>query len=161
MLTMTLLVAAANVCLCAERAENRDERFVMPAAMTGVEERFGELVAMRATAIDQALGPILAGACTRITIDLREAAHRKGVSWPHQECASVAIEKRLGCEMLVSGVSASRRPPQIFNANRIDLLWPDTLDELRARGWRKQDGAVSRAGQTSVVGGCDQLTGGS
>ena len=67
MLTMTLLVAAADVCLCAERAENRDERFVVPAAMSGVEERFGELVAMRATAIDQALGPILAGACTRIT----------------------------------------------------------------------------------------------
>lgn len=206
-----LLLVAAGVCL-GDEPEDRPDKFVMSLSAPRMEQRFVEIVAMRATAIDHALGPILEDACTKITVDfavasedtyprfdsaaydptrhtltfrrgvlgmvskgvrswsrsywpyyqndearqllpvieiiddalwmthLREAAHRKGVTWPHQECSSLAIEKRLGCEMLVSGVLASRRPPQMFNANRLDLLWPEDLHEVRARGWRR-DGA--------------------
>lgn len=72
---------------------------------------------------------------------LQEAAHRKGLSWPHQECSSLDIQKRLGCEMLVSGVVASRRPAQpMFNTNRVDMFWPESLRELRTRGWQQGDG---------------------
>lgn len=75
---------------------------------------------------------------------LQEAAHRNGLRWPPQECSSLDIQKRLGCEMAVSGVLASRRPAQpMFNANRVDMIWPEDLRELRARGWR-QDDAVYR-----------------
>lgn len=64
---------------------------------------------------------------------LREAAHRKGGRWPHPECSSLDEAKRLGCEMLVAGAQASVHPPPIFNANRVDMLWPESLRELRGR----------------------------
>ncbi|MFC4313681.1 hypothetical protein ACFPN2_31700 [Steroidobacter flavus] len=71
---------------------------------------------------------------------LQEAAHRKGLTWPPQECASLDIQKRLGCEMLVWGAMTSRRPAQpMFNTNRVDMFWPENLQELRARGWRQGD----------------------
>ena len=71
---------------------------------------------------------------------LQEAAHRKGLTWPHQECSSLDFQKRLGCEMLVSGVMASRQQVQpMFNANRVDMFWPESLQELRTRGWRQSD----------------------
>jgi len=66
---------------------------------------------------------------------LQEAANRQGLSWPHQECSSLDIQKRLGCEMLTYGVEASRRQLQpFFNTNRVDMIWPEELGELRVRG---------------------------
>lgn len=86
---------------------------------------------------------------------LQEAAHRKGLPWPHRECSSLDMQKRLGCEMLVSGVLSSRRPAQpMFNANRVDRLWPESLRELRASGWRQGDGAyrdVQQLGGSMLV----------
>jgi hypothetical protein len=82
---------------------------------------------------------------------LREAAHRKGLSWPHQECSSLDIQKRLGCEMLVSGVVASRLPVQpMFNTNRVDMFWPESLRELRTRGWQQADSTYR---DTQQIGG--------
>jgi hypothetical protein len=82
---------------------------------------------------------------------LQEAAHRKGLTWPHQECASLDIQKRLGCEMLVSGVVASRRPAQpMFNTNRVDMFWPESLRELRTRGWQQGDSTYR---DTQQIGG--------
>lgn len=73
------------------------------------------------------------------TAHLQEAAHQSGLSWPHAECASLNFSERLGCQMLVAGAGASLRPPQpqIFNMNRIDLLWPEKLGN--ARGVRDDD----------------------
>lgn len=71
---------------------------------------------------------------------LQEAAHRKGLSWPHQECSSLDFQKRLGCQMLVSGVIASRRPVQpMFNTNRVDMFWPESLRQLRTRQYDDGD----------------------
>ncbi len=76
------------------------------------------------------------------TTHLQEAAHRKGLTWPHQDCSSIEMEKRLGCEMLISGALSSRLPaPPMFNTNRVDIYWPENLEELRARGWRQGDAA--------------------
>jgi hypothetical protein len=63
------------------------------------------------------------------TTHLQEAAHQQGMSWPHAECTSFDLAQRLGCQMLVAGIGASLKPPQpqIFNMNRIDLLWPEQL----------------------------------
>lgn len=75
---------------------------------------------------------------------LQEAAHRKGISWPHPGCSSLDMAKRLGCEMLVAGAEESLRPtraPRIFNANRMDMLWPESLRELRSQAWRRSDTA--------------------
>jgi len=72
---------------------------------------------------------------------LQEAAHRKGISWPHPECSSLDAAKRLGCEMLVAGAEASLHPPPMFNSNRLDMLWPESLRELRGRSWRRSDTA--------------------
>lgn len=70
---------------------------------------------------------------------LQEAAHRNGMSWPHAECSSLDVAERLGCEMLRAGVRAAVRSPQprMFNANRVDILWPDDLTELRSHAWRQ------------------------
>jgi hypothetical protein len=69
---------------------------------------------------------------------MQEAAHRKGLSWPHAGCASTSLAERLGCEMLLTAAHASVRSPQglMFNTNRVDILWPDDLHELRSRAWR-------------------------
>ena len=75
------------------------------------------------------------------TAHLEEAAHQSGLVWPHSECMSLNLAERLGCQMLMAGASASLRPPQpqIFNMNRIDLLWPDKLGDARSRGTREED----------------------
>lgn len=205
LITMLLVVAAATGF--AEGPEsNGADRLALDTTASKVERRFFELVAMRATAIDQALGPILQGAGEKIKVELvysgnqsyprngpaaydparhtltfrrgvvstvgkgvrswakaywpyykndeirallpaieliddalwmahlQEAAYRKGLSWPHQDCSSLDLQKRLGCEMLVYGVEASRRQLQpFFNTNRVDMIWPEDLAELRGR----------------------------
>lgn len=72
---------------------------------------------------------------------LQEAAQARGLSWPHPNCASVDIGRRLPCEMLVEGVAAHltaiRNP--MFNENRLDRIWPSDFRSFRDRVWRKED----------------------
>jgi len=69
---------------------------------------------------------------------LQEAARAAGLSWPHKDCASVNVAKRLPCEMLLNGalehVTTLRSP--LFNSNRIDLIWPEDFGTMRKRVWR-------------------------
>jgi hypothetical protein len=69
---------------------------------------------------------------------LQEAATARGGQWPHKECGAVDVGRRLPCEMLVKGIAenvkALRGP--LFNANRVDQIWPDDFAEFRKRVWR-------------------------
>jgi hypothetical protein len=68
---------------------------------------------------------------------LREAAHQRGLRWPHEDCGAIDIARRLGCEMLVSAtVELSRaQAAPLFNTNRIDRLWPEDVREFERRAW--------------------------
>jgi hypothetical protein len=70
---------------------------------------------------------------------LRRAAHQLGLSWPHEDCGVIDIARRLGCEMLVSATEQLSHSPAtpLFNANRIDRLWPDDLREFERRAWTR------------------------
>jgi hypothetical protein len=72
---------------------------------------------------------------------LQEAAQRRGLSWPHKECVSSDVGKRLPCEMLIKGIAehvkALRGP--MFNENRIDRIWPEDFAAFERRVWRKSD----------------------
>lgn len=75
------------------------------------------------------------------TAFLQEAAQAHNLSWPHQDCASVDVSKRLPCEMLVAGIAEfvkARRGP-IFNSNRLDMIWPEDFSDFRRRVWRRED----------------------
>jgi hypothetical protein len=69
---------------------------------------------------------------------LQEAARSAGLPWPHKDCSSVNVAKRLPCEMLLNGalehVTSLRSP--LFNSNRIDLIWPEDFGTMRKRVWR-------------------------
>lgn len=70
---------------------------------------------------------------------LRHAAHERGVSWPNEDCGTIDIARRLGCEMLVSAtveLSQSRAAP-LINANRVDLFWPENLRDFERRAWTR------------------------
>lgn len=72
---------------------------------------------------------------------LREAARQRGLSWPHAQCGSIDLGKRLPCEMMVEGVlefvTSSR--DVLFNENRIDQIWPHDFSDFRRRLWRHDD----------------------
>jgi hypothetical protein len=217
-LIITLLFLAAPASFAEGPDEPGADRLEIATSASRLERRFSEVVMMRVTAIDQALGPILEGADDKIIIELaysgdasyprngpaaydpgrhtltfrrnvvgmlgngvrswakaywpyyknedirallpaielidnalwmthlQEAANRKGLSWPHEDCGSLDIQKRLGCEMLTYGAEASRRQVQpFFNTNRVDMIWPESLQELRVR---RQDDTVYRDVQT-------------
>jgi hypothetical protein len=68
---------------------------------------------------------------------LQESAQARGLSWPHKECASVEVGKRLPCEMLVQGIAENltgQRAP-IFNSNRLDRIWPEDFAAFAKRVW--------------------------
>ncbi|HEX7013319.1 MAG TPA: hypothetical protein VF161_11250 [Steroidobacteraceae bacterium] len=69
---------------------------------------------------------------------MQEAARAQGLTWPHKDCTAVDVGRRLPCEMVISGiveyVKALRAP--LFNANRIDRIWPENFTEFRNRFWR-------------------------
>ena len=69
---------------------------------------------------------------------LQQSAQRRGRSWPHQGCASEDIEERLPCEMLVAGIfeHLHNERERIFNANRLELIWPESLSDFQQRLWR-------------------------
>lgn len=72
---------------------------------------------------------------------LQEAAKARGLSWPHKDCTSVDVSKRLPCEMVVKGIAEyvkERRSP-IFNSNRLDMIWPEDFSGFRKRVWRRED----------------------
>lgn len=72
---------------------------------------------------------------------LQEAARRSGLSWPHPDCKSPDSARRLPCEMVVNGALeyVSRAQQRIFNANRIERVWPEDYAQFAARLWRKDD----------------------
>lgn len=72
---------------------------------------------------------------------LQEAARTRNLSWPHQDCASVDMSKRLPCEMVVAGIGEfvkARRGP-LFNANRLDMIWPEDFAKFLRRVWQRAD----------------------
>jgi hypothetical protein len=70
---------------------------------------------------------------------LRQAAHEHGLTWPHPECGSIDIARRLGCEMLVTATAELSQSPvlPLYNANRADRLWPENLEEFERRAWTR------------------------
>lgn len=71
---------------------------------------------------------------------LQETAHARGLSWPHAECSSIELSKRLPCEMLIAGVGALLTASRdvMFNENRIDRLWPEDFASFQQRSWRTE-----------------------
>ena len=75
------------------------------------------------------------------TAYLQEAAKRHGQSWPHKDCDSTDLGKRLPCEMVVEGINEvlkEERGP-IFNTNRLDMIWPEDFAGFRRSLWNKGD----------------------
>jgi hypothetical protein len=72
---------------------------------------------------------------------MNEIAQAHHVSWPHEGCGSAQLAQRLACEMLVSGVDNELRVrhSRMYNANRLDRLWPDNLVALERSAWRSAD----------------------
>jgi hypothetical protein len=86
--------------------------------------------------------PIIASIDSAIwTAYLREAARQRGLAWPHPQCGSIDLGKRLPCEMMIEGilgfVTSSR--DVLFNENRIDQIWPHDFSDFRHRLWRHED----------------------
>jgi len=75
------------------------------------------------------------------TAYLKEAAARRGLNWPHDECASDDVRQSLPCEMLREGIEEYVKQPHdtIFNENRIDLMWPEDFDRFCQGLWRRTD----------------------
>ncbi len=71
---------------------------------------------------------------------LQETANLRGLTWPHGECTSVDMAKRLPCEMLIAGIGALLTDNQsgIFNANRLDRIWPEDFSSFEQRSWRTE-----------------------
>jgi hypothetical protein len=72
---------------------------------------------------------------------LQEAAKARGLSWPHKECTSADVGKRLPCEMLIKGIVEHLKTVRgpMFNENRIDRIWPEDFNEFEKRVWRRSD----------------------
>jgi hypothetical protein len=75
------------------------------------------------------------------TAYLQEAARVRGLSWPHKDCNSRDLGERLPCEMLVEGISEHLKElhTPIFNANRLDMIWPENFARFRDGLWNKGD----------------------
>jgi len=71
------------------------------------------------------------------TAHLQEAAHARGMSWPHAACTSIDVGRRLPCEMVLAGivehVTSVRLP--IFNENQLGTIWPDDFTRFRHQVW--------------------------
>ena len=79
------------------------------------------------------------------TVFLEEAALSNGQHWPHGNCDSADVTKRLPCRMLITaaaGFVKVRRNP-IFNENRLDRIWPAQLSALARRNFSQNDSAYS------------------
>ncbi|HKE94778.1 MAG TPA: hypothetical protein VKB34_10760 [Povalibacter sp.] len=71
---------------------------------------------------------------------LQENARVHGLSWPHAECNSVDLSKRLPCQMLIAGVAAllTESRAAMFNANAVGRIWPEQFSEFEQRSWRSE-----------------------
>jgi hypothetical protein len=72
---------------------------------------------------------------------LQEAALASGQSWPHENCLSVDIGKRLPCEMVLEGIVEfiTTTRTAMFNENRLDRIWPEDFDDFQRRVVRDQN----------------------
>ncbi|HEY6642685.1 hypothetical protein [Povalibacter sp.] len=72
---------------------------------------------------------------------LQSAARKSGLSWPHADCSSVEVAKRLPCEMVVTGIArfVKVRRPLHFNENRVDRIWPENFSAFNRPGLSYQD----------------------
>ncbi|HEY0684119.1 MAG TPA: hypothetical protein VGD45_17435 [Steroidobacter sp.] len=91
------------------------------------------------------------------TAYLQEAAKARGLSWPHKDCKSSDLAQRLPCEMLVEGINEHLKEVRtpIFNANRLDLIWPEDFARFRRGLWNKGDQTyldVQRYGGILLIG---------
>jgi hypothetical protein len=91
------------------------------------------------------------------TAFLQEAAREQGLTWPHPDCSSHDLGKRLPCEMLVEGINEHLKEVRtpIFNANRLDMIWPEDFARFRRSLWKKGDQSyldVQRYGGILLVG---------
>lgn len=91
------------------------------------------------------------------TAFLQEAAKRRGLSWPHKDCKSSDLGTRLPCEMLVEGINEHLKEVRtpIFNANRLDMIWPEDFAGFRRGLWNKGDQRfldVQRYGGILLIG---------
>lgn len=75
------------------------------------------------------------------TAYLQQSARARGLSWPHEDCESVDVGKRLPCEMTVQGIVEHIKQihAPLFNANRIDRIWPQDFAAFRKRVWRTDE----------------------
>jgi hypothetical protein len=75
------------------------------------------------------------------TVYLQEAARRRDLEWPHGGCDSSDVGERLPCEMIEEGIKDYLKDPQgeIFNANRLEMIWPDDYEQFRDSLWRGGD----------------------
>jgi hypothetical protein len=87
---------------------------------------------------------------------MSEIAQKYRMSWPHEDCGSIQLSKRLGCEMLVSGVESNLRfrHSRIYNANRLDRLWPDNMGFLEQSSRPSRDREYA---QVRDLGGTELL----
>ena len=87
---------------------------------------------------------------------MSEIAQKYEMSWPHEDCDSIQLSKRLACEMLVSGVESNLRSrhSRIYNANRLDRLWPDDIGFLQRSVRRSRDREYA---QVRDLGGTELL----
>ena len=69
---------------------------------------------------------------------LQEATQARGLPWPHKDCQSVEVGKRLPCEMLAGGIAEHLKDKRqrIFNSNRVDRIWPEDFAAFQKRVWR-------------------------
>jgi hypothetical protein len=81
------------------------------------------------------------------TAALKEAARERGLTWPHEQCNSFDVVERLPCEMLAAGVVGytTRNGEPLFNENRMTEIWPEDLEDLRARLYRGDQQAYAAA----------------
>lgn len=90
------------------------------------------------------------------TAYLQEAAKERGLEWPHKDCKSHDVSKRLPCEMLVEGINEHLKEVRtpIFNANRLDMIWPEDFANFRRTLWRRDQEYldVQRYGGILLIG---------
>lgn len=87
---------------------------------------------------------------------MQRAAKANDLSWPHEDCRSTDMGKRLPCEMLVNGVAEHIKTAHgpIFNTNRIEEIWPEDFSDFRREVMGSDDKAyreVQRYGGIMLV----------
>jgi hypothetical protein len=86
---------------------------------------------------------------------LQESAQASGLTWPHKDCDSVEVGTRLPCDMLRTGLVEHLKEDhlRLFNANRLDRIWPNDFLAFQKRVWRDdlEYAEVQRYGGIALV----------